>query len=164
MRMFTKVNKSKVKKKELNASTGPSVIGPTLQFIGGQLSSGEDLIIEGVVEGVIDHQSHHLRIGQSGKVKADVHAGVIIVEGKLEGNMKGDEAVEICSTAHVIGDIVAPRVSIADGANFEGHIKTSHESLAKNLSDVGESEALTDFAGHIGVYARRRAAAEKNDS
>ncbi|NNC65503.1 MAG: polymer-forming cytoskeletal protein [Gammaproteobacteria bacterium] len=160
--MFTKTKKSGGER-ESSSLTESSVIGPTLQFIGGRLSSGEDLIIEGVVEGTIDHQSHHLRIGSNGKVKADIHAGVIIVEGKLEGNMKGDEAVEICSTARVIGDIIAPRVSIADGATFEGHIKTSQESLTPDLSGVDQSDPLTDFAGHLGVYARRRAASKKND-
>lgn len=154
--MFNKTKSSKTQSKA-TPSIGSSVIGPTLQFIGGQLTSDEDLVIEGTVEGTIAHQSHHLRIGETGRVKADVHARVIIVEGTIEGNMRGDEAVQICSTARVIGDIVSPRVSIADGASFEGLIKTSPESVAAASRDEKKRGAqLTDFAGSIGVRARKQ--------
>ena len=137
-------------------STGSSVLGPTLKFIGGQLSSDEDLVIEGTVEGSIAHQSHRLMIGKSGKVKADVRARVIIIEGTLEGNMQGDEAVHIRSTACVIGDITSPRISIEDGASFEGLIKTGQKPARAELLQVEKNDArLADFAGSLGVRARK---------
>ena len=139
----------------IEPSAGSSVLGPTLQFIGGQLSSDEDLIIEGTVEGTVAHQSHQLMIGKSGKVKADVHARVIIIEGKLEGNMRGDEAVHIRSTARVNGDIISPRISIEDGASFEGLIKTGEKTVKAEVKPVDKKDPrLADFAGSIGVRAR----------
>ena len=151
--MFNKTT-TPTTQKEIEPSIGSSVIGPTLQFIGGQLSSDEDLIIEGTVEGTIAHQSHQLMIGKTGKVKADVHARVIIIEGALEGNMQGDEAVHIRSTARVAGDIISPRVSIEDGASFEGLIKTSEKSRTAELREVDKNSRLAEFTGSVGVRAR----------
>jgi cytoskeletal protein CcmA (bactofilin family) len=142
--------------KKTDLSSGSSVLGPTLQFIGGQLSSDEDLIIEGTVEGTVAHQSHQLMIGKTGKVKADVHARVIIIEGTLEGNIHGDEAVHIRSTACVTGDIHSPRISIEEGASFEGAIKAGQKSSKAELRQVDKKEArLGEFAGSVGVRARR---------
>jgi cytoskeletal protein CcmA (bactofilin family) len=109
---------------------GQSVLGPTLTFRGGELSSDEDLIIEGTVEGRIAHQSHQLTIGKTGKVKADVHARIIIVEGTIEGDLQGDEGVHIGRTGRVVGNVSSPRISIEDGATFEGSITTLKASPA----------------------------------
>lgn len=141
-------------------SVGSSVIGPTLKFIGGELSSDEDLIIEGTVEGTIAHQNHQLTIGETGRVKADVHARVIIIEGALEGDMQGDEAVHIRGTARVIGNVTSPKVSIADGASFDGNVKTSVGSSGADLRGVKKHALLPEFAGSVGVESRRKSHAD----
>ena len=110
------------------APKGASVLGPTLTFRGGELSSDEDLIIEGTVEGKIAHQNHHLTIGKNGKVKANIRARLITVYGSVEGDLHGDEGVQITATARVIGNVVAPRVSLEPGARFEGSITTKEDS------------------------------------
>jgi cytoskeletal protein CcmA (bactofilin family) len=115
-------------KEARQAPKGVSVLGPTLTFRGGELSSNEDLVIEGTVEGKIAHQSHHLTIGKTGKVKANVRARLITVYGTVEGDLHGDEGVQIAATAHVIGNVVAPRVSLEPGARFEGSITTRDDT------------------------------------
>lgn len=109
---------------EPRPTKGTSVLGPTLTFRGGELSVDEDLIIEGTVEGKIAHQNHHLTIGKNGRVKADVKARLITVYGTIEGNLQGDEGVQVMASARVTGNVVAPRVSIETGARFEGSITT----------------------------------------
>jgi cytoskeletal protein CcmA (bactofilin family) len=109
---------------------GTSVLGPTLTFRGGELSVDEDLIIEGTVEGKIAHHSHHLTIGKQGRVKADVRARLITVYGTIEGDLHGDEGVHIAATAQVHGNVVAPRVSLENGARFQGSIVTKEASAA----------------------------------
>lgn len=158
-------NKSKAPKAQTKSSPAiaSSVIGPTLSFTGGKLSSDEDLIIEGTVEGTIAHQNHQLTIGETGKVKADVHARVIIVEGTMEGDMQGDEAVHIRSTARVIGNVISPTVSIETGASFDGNVKTSQRSSTSELRGVGKHALLTEFAGGVGVRARRTPHSEESD-
>ncbi len=106
------------------------------------------------MEGTIAHQSHQLMIGKSGKVKADVHARVVVIEGTLEGSIQGDEAVHIRSTARVTGDIISPRISIEEGARFEGLVKTSEETRAPETREVDRKARMTEFAGSVGVRAR----------
>lgn len=98
-----------------------SVLGPTLVFKG-ELSAEEDLLIQGRIEGSIEHNERNLTIGKQGYVKADIHAKVITVEGTVEGDLNGDDAVIIRQTGDVRGNIVAPRVTLEDGAKFKGGI------------------------------------------
>ena len=160
--MFNKTKAPKAQTKR-EPSMAPSVLGPTLKFIGGELSSEEDLIIEGTVEGTIAHQNNQITIGTTGKVKADVHARVIIVEGAMQGDMQGDEAVHIRSTARVTGNIISPRISVADGASFEGSLKTAQESIPTELRAERKRPLMTEFAGGVGVEARRRRASQDGD-
>lgn len=124
---------------ETRPSKGTSVLGPTLTFRGGELSSDEDLIIEGTVEGKIAHQNHHLTIGKSGRVKANVRARLITVYGSVEGDLHGDEGVQITATARVIGNVVSPRVSIENGARFEGSVTTKDDSRVAARADSAET-------------------------
>lgn len=126
-------------------SKGVSVLGPTLTFKGGELSSDEDLIIEGTVEGKIAHQSHHLTIGKNGRVKANVRARLITVYGTVEGDLHGDEGVQITATARVIGNVVSPRVSLESGARFEGSITTREDSRAAARAASVEAPAAPGF-------------------
>jgi len=132
---------------------GVSVLGPTLTFKGGELSSDEDLIIEGTVEGKIAHQSHHLTIGKNGKVKANVRARLITVYGTVEGDLHGDEGVQITATAHVKGNVVAPRVSLEPGARFEGSITTKEDSRAATRATPADPADAILGAGSRTAYA-----------
>ncbi len=102
-------------------SENVSVIGPTLIFKG-DLIADEDLVIEGQVEGTIAHHNKNLTVGKQGRVKADLHANSIIVEGELVGDIHGDEVVTLASGADVIGNIFCRRIVIEDGARFNGKI------------------------------------------
>jgi cytoskeletal protein CcmA (bactofilin family) len=127
---------------------GASVLGPTLTFRGGELSSDEDLIIEGTVEGKIAHQNHHLTIGKNGKVKANIRARLITVYGTVEGDLHGDEGVQISATAHVKGNVVAPRVSLEPGARFEGSITTRDDTRAASRpAQADPADAILESRG-----------------
>jgi cytoskeletal protein CcmA (bactofilin family) len=55
-------------------------------------------------------------------VKAHVVAKSVVVLGELIGNITASESVEVRESASVDGDIVAPRVLIAQGSHFRGSI------------------------------------------
>ena len=97
------------------------VIAPGL-FLKGELRGEDDLIIEGRVEGQITLQKH-LTVEQTGVVIANVKTENITIKGELRGDMAAVEKVEIHEGAKVIGNIVAPRIVIADGARFKGHVE-----------------------------------------
>ena len=90
--------------------------------IKGELNGSEDLTIEGHVEGTIQLRDHVLTIGPNGKIKAQVFAKAVIVLGEVTGNVTASEKVDIRDNGSVDGDIVSPRVAIAEGAHFRGSV------------------------------------------
>lgn len=90
--------------------------------IKGELNGSEDLTIEGHVEGKIELRDHVLTIGPNGKIKAQIFAKAVIVLGEVQGNVTATEKVDIRDNGSVDGDIVSPRVAIAEGAHFRGSV------------------------------------------
>jgi cytoskeletal protein CcmA (bactofilin family) len=110
-------------KSQPSSSTGDvSVIGESLYFKG-ELSAGEDLIIEGTVEGTINQGRCCLTLKPNGHLIANVNATKIFVEGDVKGDLHATVSVSVCESATVKGNIVAPKVSIEDGATFNGNIE-----------------------------------------
>jgi cytoskeletal protein CcmA (bactofilin family) len=90
--------------------------------IKGELSGSEDLTIEGQVEGKIELRQNLLTIGSNARIKAQVFAKTVVVEGHVHGNISAGERIDIRDKGQVEGNLAAPRVAIADGALFRGSI------------------------------------------
>jgi cytoskeletal protein CcmA (bactofilin family) len=90
--------------------------------IKGELNGSEDLTIEGHVEGTIQLRDHVLTIGPNGRIKAQIFAKAVIVLGVVTGNVTTSDKVDIRDNGSVDGDIVSPRVAIAEGAHFRGGV------------------------------------------
>jgi cytoskeletal protein CcmA (bactofilin family) len=90
--------------------------------IKGELNGSEDLTIEGHVEGTIQLRDHVLTIGPNGRIKAQVFAKSVIVLGEVTGNVTASDKVDIRDNGAVDGDIISPRVAIAEGAHFRGSV------------------------------------------
>ncbi|MCB1677284.1 MAG: polymer-forming cytoskeletal protein [Halioglobus sp.] len=97
------------------------MIGPSIH-IKGTVTGDEDLLVQGRVEGTIDLSAHEVSVGQSGRVSADIKANVVRIEGEVTGDISGQEKVVISRSGTVRGNIVAPRVTLEDGAIFKGSI------------------------------------------
>ena len=114
------------------AYAGMSLIGKSV-VIKGEVSCGEDLYIDGQVEGTIDPRGNRLTIGPNGRVKANVIAGVVVVEGKLEGNIQASDRVDLKQSAIVVGDVVTQRISIDEGASIKGSVSIQKEPPKNEL-------------------------------
>src|SRR5262252_6745879 len=99
-----------------NVNIGKSVV------IKGELNGSEDLTIEGHVEGTIQLREHVLTIGPNGRIKAQVFAKAVIVLGEVHGNIQATDKVDIRDNGSVEGDLMAPRIAIAEGAHFKGAV------------------------------------------
>jgi len=109
--------------------------------INGDLTGEEDLVIEGKVEGKVTLPNSQLTIGANGTIKAEVQAKSVVVIGKVSGNVRGTERVEIQATGIVEGDVIAPRLVVAEGAVVNGSIQmTSKPGAAAHAPQV-QSEA-----------------------
>jgi cytoskeletal protein CcmA (bactofilin family) len=109
--------------------------------IKGELNGSEDLTIEGHVEGTIQLRDHVLTIGPNGKIKAQVFAKSVIVLGEVTGNVTASEKVDIRDNGSVDGDIVSPRVAIAEGAHFRGSVDMQRKGAEKQPAAKAEKAA-----------------------
>ena len=126
------------------------VLGPTLHFKG-ELYGEEDLEFQGQIEGSIEH-TRSLSIGKEGGVTGNIKAKFVIVEGRVDGDIHATESVSIRQSAKVKGNIYAPRIGIADGAQFSGSVDMSHKAAAlsssnKPLSEPAAERLLTKAVG-----------------
>ena len=118
--------------------------------IKGELNGSEDLIVEGHVEGRIELKDYVLTIGPNGRIKAQVSAKAVIVLGEVNGNVTASDKVDIRDGGSVDGDIIAPRVAIAEGAHFRGSVDMQRKGQqaqpakeAKDAKDAKESSKTT---------------------
>lgn len=111
-----------------------AVLGPTLRFKG-ELSAQEDFILQGRIEGSINH-TQSVTIGVEGSVLGNIHARVITIEGTVDGDLHAQEAVIVQETGRVTGNIHAPRVGLVDGAFFNGRIEMPERPQAKRTSSA----------------------------
>jgi cytoskeletal protein CcmA (bactofilin family) len=122
--------------------------------IKGELNGSEDLTIEGQVEGTIQLREHVLTIGPNGKIKAQVFAKSVIVLGEVTGNVTASDKVDIRDNGSVDGDIVAPRVAIAEGAHFRGSV-----DMQRKAGAAPKAEAKPVVAAPAAPAAQPQAAA-----
>jgi cytoskeletal protein CcmA (bactofilin family) len=109
-----------------------SLFGPTLSFTG-DIIGEEDLVIRGKLKGQLSMKYHSLVIDQGALIEGDIHTKDITIGGEVKGNVFASGKVLITSTGKMAGDISASKISIMDGAQFKGSIKTETSPLQKPL-------------------------------
>jgi cytoskeletal protein CcmA (bactofilin family) len=114
------------------SGSSQAIIGRSIQ-INGDVKGDEDLMIEGDVSGTVELRNHALTIGKEGKVKADIHARSISVDGTTDGDLFASECIAIRATANVRGNLLAPRISLEDGARFKGSVEMDQAAIDKAL-------------------------------
>ena len=120
-----------------------ALLGPTI-VVKGEITSDEDLQIDGRVEGPVSLRGHRLTVGRSGQLSSEVTAREVIVYGNASGNLRARDRVEIKKDGQVIGDITTTRISIEEGAYFKGHIEI--ERAQSSIQGSKETEELPAVA------------------
>lgn len=116
------------------AHIGKSVV------VKGELSGSEDLFLDGEVEGSIELHDHNLTVGPNGRVRANINAKEVVIQGKVDGSITASDRVELRKSGVLVGDIVTQRIVIEDGAYFKGGIDirkdnaTARDQLPKRES------------------------------
>ena len=101
-----------------------SFLGTDSSF-NGKLNVKGTLRVDGVVEGQID--ADYVIVSESAEVKGEIKAKKIIIGGKMDGNARAQELVEIKSTGKVLGDIFTQKLTIIEGAEFNGKVEMKKE-------------------------------------
>jgi cytoskeletal protein CcmA (bactofilin family) len=121
-----------------------SVIGKTL-FINGEITSDEEVLIEGKIEGTI-RSNHRVIVGTSGNVNADIDAKEVIIKGAVKGNVSCSHKIEIVPDGRLTGNITSDKVVLAEGAIFKGHIdmQSGGEEAAEETEEIVEAEVVEE--------------------
>ena len=134
-----------LKSRVTGRSSDVAIIGSSIH-INGDLRGDEDLRIEGNVSGTVELKNSALTIGKEGKVKAGVYAKSIAVDGETKGDLCATECVSVHINARVQGNIIAPKVSIEEGAHFKGSIEMDPTAVENALGRKVSRSAVKTVA------------------
>ncbi len=109
------------------ASSGgrSTYIGPGVK-ITGEISADVEVVVDGEVQGRIELKES-LVVGPKGVIDGDIVARSVQVAGKVMGNVRGIDRFELLQSGRIEGDVVSPRVVIAEGAFFKGNVEMSSQ-------------------------------------
>lgn len=115
-------------------------IGATI-VITGELTSGEDVTVDGRIDGQLLVRDAALTIGERAQIQADVRGARVVVRGLVSGAISASERIELTATATVDGSLSANRVVVADGAQFNGRIDMDQRTIAARVAHYKASQA-----------------------
>jgi cytoskeletal protein CcmA (bactofilin family) len=110
-----------------------TTIGASL-VITGEVTSDEDVTIDGCVRGPVSIRRGALIATATGRVTGEVRASRIVVHGTMDGALSATERIELQSSAVVTGSLSANHVVIADGATFNGSIDMDQRTIAAKVA------------------------------
>ena len=115
-------------------------IGRSVLF-SGELTSDEDLTIEGTLKGDVQIRDATLTISEPAQVEADIHGSRVVVHGSVRGSITASVRIELGPAARVQGNLSADQVVIADGARFDGRIDMARRTLAIKMAQYKAGQA-----------------------
>ena len=115
-------------------------IGTSVVF-DGELTSDDDLRIDGRLKGHLHVREGTLTIGETATVEADIRAARVIVHGTVQGSIAASERIELGPTANVTGSLTAERVVMTEGARFNGGIDMGHRTIVTKVAQYKAGQA-----------------------
>lgn len=110
-------------------------ISSTLR-VQGEISGDADLYVDGVVEGTVSLGERKLTVGDGGKAAAHIEVGEATVRGRVEGDIRATDRIEVASTGDIDGEIQTRRLAVADGAKIRGKVSVGKPQAKANVSEA----------------------------
>jgi cytoskeletal protein CcmA (bactofilin family) len=102
--------------------------------IKGRVSGNGNIIILGSLDGEFDLKGR-VKIAQPARIKGEIKATVISVNGNVQGKLDALERLHLDKTARIEGQLMSPRLSISEGASVDGEITMSGRSAKASTPD-----------------------------
>jgi len=99
----------------------------------GELIFKGTLCIDGKFEGQIK-TGDMLIVSETGDIKADIEAGIVVCKGRVKGNILASQKVEMYPKSIVTGDVKTPALNIEIGAVLDGKCDMSSKEIGDKLS------------------------------
>jgi len=126
---------------EAGADRDTGWLGSSLR-VKGDISGTEDLLIDGLVEGLIQLDGRRLTVGPTARVTADINARDVVVYGYVKGNVRAKGRIEIKKDGSVVGNLTTAQIMIEDGADFKGSIE-----IDRSAAEEADKNILSRVAG-----------------
>ena len=125
----------------------PSRVGGKVR-IQGEISSQQDMLVDGEVAGTVMLPDHTLTIGPEAKVKANIKAKNVVILGTVDGNIEAGDRIEVRSCCSLLGDIRSPRIMVEHGAYIQGTIEVVREGNSRSTVALKAlNAAVSSFSG-----------------
>jgi len=96
-------------------------------LVKGEVTSSEDLSVDGQVEGRIDLPDNVLTVGPNAVIHADITAKVVTIFGMVVGSVTARDKVDVRRGGSVEGNLACVNLAVQDGANICGKVETKGE-------------------------------------
>jgi cytoskeletal protein CcmA (bactofilin family) len=133
-----------------------TIIGADARFKG-DLSFDSSAKVLGQIEGSIASKGI-VHVAGGSVCKASVNAKEVAVEGHIEGNVNASDRVELKPKGRITGDIVATRMSMADGASIVGHCRIGVDGRGEPSGKAAGSTSTEIKPAQAAVSGRARSA------
>jgi cytoskeletal protein CcmA (bactofilin family) len=122
------------------SGSGPtrSVIDAWLTITGNLESEGE-VQVDGHIHG--DIRCAHLTVGRDAIVEGNITADEVVVRGKVEGVIRANRVI-LQDCAHVASQIFHKRLSIEEGASFEGNSRRCEDPMTMVAEPAAQLQAM----------------------
>ena len=116
-----------------------TIIGPSVK-VEGNFKSGGNITVNGFVQGSIK-TSRDLKIGKNAKIKAEVAANNLFLQGEIRGNVLVKEKAQLTSSSKILGNIETKTLSVEEGAVINGKCTMLQEQAIDEIkSDSKRTE------------------------
>lgn len=129
----------------MNSSIGEN------SFFMGRFHINGSLRVNGRFEGKA-LQADQLYVGVTGKIKTDVKAVSVIVEGMIIGNIEASSRIMLLPTARILGNIKTPELIIQNGVVLEGEVTISADPHS-SAKDMIEKQFGEDFVPQVSLFS-----------
>jgi cytoskeletal protein CcmA (bactofilin family) len=116
---------------------------PRTFAVAGDVAASEDLVVEGSVSGTIDMPGFALTIAAGARVDARVLARDVTILGHFSGQITATEIIDVRDGARVTGEIAAPKVALAEGAEIQARVETRKVDAAVHVARYRMARAAT---------------------
>jgi cytoskeletal protein CcmA (bactofilin family) len=109
-----------------DTSKDTTYLGKNLK-INGNVTGEGNLIILGTFDGDFELEGQ-LKVAQGAVIKGNIKATGVSINGNVDGTIVASERILLDTTASMKGCLVTPKISIQDGAVFDGELQMSKKT------------------------------------
>ena len=119
-----------------------TAVGESTVFTG-SFSGGENFVIRGKVSGNSEVKGAVV-VAETGIWVGKLRADVIVIAGRVEGEIEANEKLEVRSGAQINGRIHCPVIAMATGSVHEGEIEMRNKTALSHFDEKRLEPVETD--------------------